>query len=99
MSTQIQRWTNVRFTSSVVATQRGMALFGCADASVVLVSRTCTATYCASRCHDALTPTPGNQCLAVEKLLLKAADLAASLFASVSCLDIRACAWSPTVIQ
>jgi len=69
MSTQIQRWTNVRFTSSVVATQRGMAFFGCADASVVLVLRTCTATYCASRCHDALTPTPGNQCLAVEKLL------------------------------
>merc|ERR1712003_367097 len=79
MLMQIRSLTNVRFTSSVVATQRGMALFGCADASVVLVLRTCTVTYCASRCHDALTPTPGNQCLAVEKLLLKAADLAASL--------------------
>merc|ERR1712003_327749 len=78
MLTQIRSLTNVRFTSSVVATQRGMALFGCADASVVLVLRTCTVTYSASRCHDALTPTPGNQCLAVEKLLLKAADLAAS---------------------
>merc|ERR1712203_960617 len=78
MLTQIRSLTNVRSTSSVRATQRGMVLCGCADASAVLFLRTCTATYRASRCHDALTPTPGNQCLAVEKLLLKAADLAAS---------------------
>merc|ERR1712217_109714 len=78
MLMQIRSLTNVRSTSSVRATQRGMVLCGCADASVVLFLRTCTVTYCASRCHDALTPIPGNQCLAVEKLLLKAADLAAS---------------------
>merc|ERR1712151_614039 len=73
MLMQIRSLTNARFTSSARATQRGMVLSGCADASVALVLRTCTATYCASRCHEALTPT-GNQCLAVEKLLLKAAD-------------------------
>merc|ERR1712190_210262 len=57
MLMQIRSLTNARFTSSASAKQRGMVWFGCADASVVLVLRTCTATYCASRCHDVLTPT------------------------------------------